>query len=119
MTPWRLLVNIHAHATRFVLGRRLVAKNATCTAESRERLDRLRKMADDLDVQTIEIARESGILVGAGVCTPDPDLHVARTYEIVDQANEALRKTRGEDLGAMPPVDTGPDRTPFPPRPEE
>lgn len=80
MTPWKVLVSIHERATRLVLGRRLVKKNETETADCAARMKRLREMADHLDNCTIEVARESGILVGAGVTADDdaiPEHHAA------------------------------------------
>lgn len=47
----------------------------------------------------------------------DPDLKVARTYDMVDEYNEALRRQRSLSEGASTPVDTGSERTPFPPDP--
>ena len=49
----------------------------------------------------------------------DPGLDVEGTYRIVDGMNDSSKRLRSVDMPAAPPTDIGPERTPFPPRPNK
>jgi hypothetical protein len=64
---------MHRQLTRLVLGKKRCERTEHDNDVARERFKNLKHQADELHNQTVEIARESGILVGHGFSSGDED----------------------------------------------